>query len=305
MAAVAWSNRRSSRNPKAQMLNRILSLTELQYQLVFLAEHIPGRLNTMADAGSRAWNSADLMWATWTNLSATWTQVDVLPPSTISPASGNDAVQTSLGSHYLVQIQFHMAPMGTVLPDDGSPWLTSSSWDCGTKLVYFAVYLWRYGWNSAKRGNPYSTIVSKIASVRWYHRRIQNADIPWTPQLRIRWMSNPVTKKYPVTPSFLRVLRHSITITNPRHRLLWGSLLLAYFFLLRRSEYLVVEKKRSSYSLKDAHGYFTARTGPRYRTRRQRQSQLDWRVQRTISMAVAHGERCMLRETGLSAQSEL
>ncbi|OWZ13125.1 hypothetical protein PHMEG_00013611, partial [Phytophthora megakarya] len=95
------------------------------------------------------------------------------------------------------------------------------------------------------------TIVSQLASGRWYHRRFQNADIPRVPQLRIilqgiRRMSNPVTKKYSVTPSFLRVLRHSITIANPRHRLLWGSLLLAYFFL---------------YCLKDAHVYFTDKNG--------------------------------------------
>lgn len=72
MSAVAWTNRRHSRHPTAQLYNRLLSLAELQYQISLSAEHIPGRLNTMADAGSRAWTEVDPLWHLWTNLSSSW-----------------------------------------------------------------------------------------------------------------------------------------------------------------------------------------------------------------------------------------
>ncbi|OWY94330.1 hypothetical protein PHMEG_00035971, partial [Phytophthora megakarya] len=88
ISAVSWSNKRLSRHPRAQMLNRLLSLAELQYRCLaelqyrclFTAEHIAGRDNTMADAGSRAWTPTDPLWSNWTNLSASWSQVIVRPP---------------------------------------------------------------------------------------------------------------------------------------------------------------------------------------------------------------------------------
>ncbi|GMF14660.1 unnamed protein product [Phytophthora fragariaefolia] len=77
--AVSWANRRSSRHPTAQLYNRLLSLAEFQYNLVCTASHIPGNLNVMADAGSRAWSGADSISHTWSNLSASWTQDKIDP----------------------------------------------------------------------------------------------------------------------------------------------------------------------------------------------------------------------------------
>jgi len=79
-SAVAWASRRHSRHPIAQLYNRLLPLAELEYQLVFTAEHIPGRLNTMADAGSRAWTDSHPLSQTWSNLSSSWSQVVIEPP---------------------------------------------------------------------------------------------------------------------------------------------------------------------------------------------------------------------------------
>ncbi|OWZ19210.1 hypothetical protein PHMEG_0006578 [Phytophthora megakarya] len=55
MSAVSWTNHRTSRHPVAQMYNRLLSLAEFQYNISFSATHIPGKLNVVADAGSRPW----------------------------------------------------------------------------------------------------------------------------------------------------------------------------------------------------------------------------------------------------------
>lgn len=79
-SAVSWSNKRLSRHPTAQLYNRLLSLAEFQYQLSFSSEHIAGELNTMADAGSRAWTDTHRLWPTWTNLSSSWQQIVVNTP---------------------------------------------------------------------------------------------------------------------------------------------------------------------------------------------------------------------------------
>lgn len=79
-SAVVWASKRLSRHPTVQLYNRLLSLTEFEHQLAFTAEHIPGKLNTMADAGSRAWNESHPLWNTWANLSSSWLQVEVRPP---------------------------------------------------------------------------------------------------------------------------------------------------------------------------------------------------------------------------------
>ncbi|ETO73028.1 hypothetical protein F444_10990 [Phytophthora nicotianae P1976] len=203
-SAVAWANRRSARNPAAQLLNRLLSLAELQYRVVFTAKHVPGIDNIMADAGSRERLSS---------------------------------IRRSLNRA-----------------------------DRTNRLGYFAVYLWTYGWNRARRGNQYATIVSKLASVSWFHRRFQGFEITRSPQLRIllqgiKRLSDPVRKKQPVTPSFLRLLRRSLNLDRPRQRLLWGSVLLGYFFLLRHSEFLIVEGHRPFYSLKTKNAMFTDSNG--------------------------------------------
>lgn len=78
-SAVAWTQRRASRQPRAQLYNRLLSLAEFQYSLVVTAQHVPGKDNVMADAGSRAWTTTHPLFNLWTNLSVGWTQVTVRP----------------------------------------------------------------------------------------------------------------------------------------------------------------------------------------------------------------------------------
>lgn len=149
-----------------------------------------------------------------------------------------------------------------------SPWLRRSSRSSNRRLRYFAVYLWQYGWNHARRGNQYPTIKLKIASVLWYHRRYQGINIERDPQLQlvlrgVKRLSDPARKKQPITPAFLRRLRHTLNLRTPRQRLLWGSVLLAFFFLFRRSEYLRIGGKRSFYCLKSANVFFSDAKGNR------------------------------------------
>lgn len=59
------------------------------------------------------------------------------------------------------------------------------------------------------------------------------------------------------------MLRSSLDFSKPRQRLLWGSVLLANFFLLRRSESLQVDGKYSVYCLKHKNVYFSDTRGHR------------------------------------------
>lgn len=118
-----------------------------------------------------------------------------------------------------------------------SPWLSPLRASSSRKLGYFAVYCWKFGSNRAHRGNTFSTIQLKLASIKWYHRRYLGVDLQTTPDLQllmrgIKRASAPVLKKHPITPAFLRLLRRRINIQLPRQRLLWGSVLLGFFFLL-------------------------------------------------------------------------
>jgi hypothetical protein len=79
-SAVTCANRRTRRNPAAQLYNRLLSLAEFQYKLVFTASHIAGKLHVMADAGSRVWTTDHPLANLWGNLSCSWTQTQLADP---------------------------------------------------------------------------------------------------------------------------------------------------------------------------------------------------------------------------------
>ncbi|OWY96770.1 hypothetical protein PHMEG_00032881 [Phytophthora megakarya] len=138
-----------------------------------------------------------------------------------------------------------------------SPWLTATNIDKNAEqLGAFAVYLWKYGMNRKHQGNTYSTICTKLCAVRWYHRNTAGYDpgvnASHTILLRgIRRFTDPVVKQQPLTARLLRAIFDGLDLTQPRDQLLWGGLLLGYFFLMRRrSEYLFIGRKVHSYVLR-------------------------------------------------------
>jgi len=154
-----------------------------------------------------------------------------------------------------------------------SPWLTSEG-TTGSRLSCFVAFCWAYGCNSTNRGNQYSTIRVKLAGIRWYHRYWLGVNLSTPPRLQIvlrgvRRLSEPLRKKQPLTPAFLRLLRRGLNLSRPRQRLLWGSVLLGYFFLLRRSEYLMINNTRHAYCLKSEHVFFSDDRGARTNNHRE------------------------------------
>lgn len=76
--AIAWTNRSAPRNPFGQLLLRLLALKEVEFEFYSSAIHIAGETNTLADSGSRIWQSSAHA-VTFTNLTRDWSQVAVPP----------------------------------------------------------------------------------------------------------------------------------------------------------------------------------------------------------------------------------
>eukprot|EP00644_Phytophthora_capsici_P000604 jgi/Phyca11/130341/e_gw1.93.105.1 len=109
--------------------------------------------------------------------------------------------------------------------------------------------------NRSQVGNSYGTICSKLCAVRWRHRFERGYDPGVTAQhallLRgIRRFTNPVLKQQPLSTTLLRRIYSLLDLRRTDHQLLWGGLLLAYFFLLRRSEYLFLGRKYHAFVLR-------------------------------------------------------
>ncbi|ETL38304.1 hypothetical protein L916_10100 [Phytophthora nicotianae] len=133
------------------------------------------------------------------------------------------------------------------------PWLTEADVSHNTmQLGAYAVYLWQFGMNRANTGNSYSTICGKLCAIRWHHRNLAGYDPGVNASHAIlfrgiRRFTNPVTKQQPLTARMFRIIFSDMNLSLPRNQLLWGGLLLGYFFLLRRSEYLFIGNKVHSY----------------------------------------------------------
>ncbi|OWZ20825.1 hypothetical protein PHMEG_0004714 [Phytophthora megakarya] len=259
-SAVAWNNRKSSRNSFAQMLLRLLGICEVQHGFYSTASHVAGVDNDMADAGSRMWESPSRAF-TFTNLCVGWTCVvkwikhfTYRPPRTISRFFGvllrAGSLAQSSRKHYSRAWEQWTAWCGMMRY---SPWHTATNVDRNVEqLGAFAVYFWKYGMNRKHQGNTYSTICAKLCAVRWYHKTTADYDPGVNAShailLRgIRRFSDPVVKHQPLSARLLQVIFTCLDLTMPRDQILRGGLLLGYFFLLRRSEYLFIGRRVHSY----------------------------------------------------------
>jgi hypothetical protein len=116
----------------------------------------------------------------------------------------------------------------------------------------FSVFLILHGWNTRKRGNQHGSIASIISAIRWHHRAL----VGYEPETdaghamlmqALKRLSKPVAKKHPLTARILRGIFGLLDLSQSGHQLVWGLLLIGYFFLLRRDEFLKVDGKREKY----------------------------------------------------------
>jgi hypothetical protein len=151
-----------------------------------------------------------------------------------------------------------------------SRWLTSRN--ASRRLGYFATHCWAQGTNKDNKGNQHSSILLKIASIKWFHRCYRDLQLPTTPRLTlllqgIKRLSSPKQKKQPITTPFLRLLRRTLDFSRPRQRLLWGCVLIGYFFMLRRSEFLRIGHRRHFYCLKNRNAFYSDKHGKQVKFR--------------------------------------
>ena len=114
------------------------------------------------------------------------------------------------------------------------------------QLDAFVVYCWRFGMNRRNEGNKHTTISGKVSAIRWQHQRLfgycPGVDSRHKLLMNgVKRLSDPVEKKHPVSTKMLRRIYSGLDLTRPKNQLLWGLMLLGYFFLLRRSEYFLLE----------------------------------------------------------------
>ncbi|ETI30383.1 hypothetical protein F443_22496, partial [Phytophthora nicotianae P1569] len=145
-----------------------------------------------------------------------------------------------------------------------SRWLKPTN--AARRFGYFATYCWAEGSKRHHVGNKHSTIVLKMASVLGFHRRYRYLLITSSPRLTmllqgVKRLSVPKCKKQPITMSFLLLLDRTLDLARSRQCLLWGSILIGYFCMLRRSEYLLIGRTRHFYCLKTSNTYFSGKNG--------------------------------------------
>jgi hypothetical protein len=121
------------------------------------------------------------------------------------------------------------------------------------QLGAFALFLFLHGRNSRERCNQHGTIARKISAILWHHRVLVGYE-PGTDaghallMQAIKRLSKPFAKKHPLTARMLRGIFGRLDMSQSGHHLVWGLLLIGYFSLLRRGEFLKVDDK-SEYML--------------------------------------------------------
>ncbi|OWZ18118.1 hypothetical protein PHMEG_0007842 [Phytophthora megakarya] len=74
-------------------------------------------------------------------------------------------------------------------------------------------------------------------------------------------LSPRVHKLQPTAPAFVRLLYGRLELQQPQHRLLWGIVLVGFFFLLRRLDYLRIGQARHFYCIKHQNVFFSDAEG--------------------------------------------
>ncbi|OWZ19618.1 hypothetical protein PHMEG_0006113 [Phytophthora megakarya] len=203
----------------------------------------------MADAGSRAWAPSHSLFLTWTNLSSDWTQVPLDHPY-------NNYSELWERRSWIMSL--------LTLPLPNTERTGDKDNDSSLTLSVFAITCWQYGWN--RKGNKFRTVQLKVSSIRWFHRRFLQFESSLPPDFDVlmrgsQRTSESIRKKHPVTPTFLRLMCHHLNSFQSWRRLLWGFVLLAYFVLLRRSEYLCKSSLWYPYCIKTINSYVSDEHG--------------------------------------------
>ena len=120
------------------------------------------------------------------------------------------------------------------------PWLPRDRIAHSRLVVAWLGALWHGQWGPRCRA---STLRSRLCAVSWCHRAFRGFGIQLTSQdnlaLKALEATEPIPRlaKHAATPDLLWAARASLDLRCASDRVLLGATVLAYFFLLRKSEY--------------------------------------------------------------------
>eukprot|EP00644_Phytophthora_capsici_P008231 jgi/Phyca11/114461/e_gw1.26.275.1 len=105
----------------------------------------------------------------------------------------------------------------------------------------FAALCASEGHNRARKGNKYQTFEGKMAAVAFAHKVVRNGRLNYhDPEFELiakgyKRTHSQVDRKQPVTTPMLLEMWELIDHNDPEGQLLWGSIVLGFFFLDRSS----------------------------------------------------------------------
>jgi hypothetical protein len=98
------------------------------------------------------------------------------------------------------------------------------------------------------QGNTYATVLGKVTAVKWIHTFISGVALDTGPHLRmtlqgIKKSCGPPKGKFPVSMGLLKAIHDALMgpQKTPKAILLWGLITLGFFFMMRRSEFVVAD----------------------------------------------------------------
>ena len=98
------------------------------------------------------------------------------------------------------------------------------------------------GHNKRRKGNKYQTFDGKMAAVIFAHKSVRNAKLDYhDPEYELiaqgfRRTNSHVERKQPIATQMLLCMRRLVNRSSGEGRMIWGSIVLAFFFLDRCSE---------------------------------------------------------------------
>ncbi|OWY96263.1 LOW QUALITY PROTEIN: hypothetical protein PHMEG_00033515, partial [Phytophthora megakarya] len=224
-SAISWTTRCSSRNRMAQGINIAIGLAEAIYGVRRSCGHLPGSINTMADAGSRACTPHHAK--VWSNLS--------------SVLAGPRSCRYPQDLHNLLtQLQSYSLAPGSRLKYEAtwrrwsswcekrgySQWLPENVQRHSYQLILFAIKYWYMGSTSGQTF-AIGTVLSALSHIAWYHKRERGYSVSLHAghEMALRGMqrlSPPSKQKLPITKEILRAMRQQLDFRKTHDRVLWG-----------------------------------------------------------------------------------
>ncbi|OWZ12638.1 hypothetical protein PHMEG_00014164 [Phytophthora megakarya] len=260
-SAVSWINKLGTDNPFGQELARTIGFSKATYRFHFSVCHLPGSINTVADAGSCCRNAAfrqkklfrcrrlhsQLLEESCTHsFSANYKPKQW--PSGVTPS------MQQLGGNghggVLPKVCRRGSRADALRIPRSSLTLQSGVGDRDPAAVVTRHLPFCPNWATLV-GIIDATASSASASTLGHRLAMKG----------MQRLSAPPSRKRPITPSILRRLRSRCNFRSPHDCVLWRAAIMGYFYMVRRSEYLSDRGSVKAYAVQLRDSKFRTKQG--------------------------------------------